>query len=152
MRALIALFALAVSAAAPAAAQYSVPMDQTGLLRLPEDASAIVVGNPAIADATMFDARTVFVSGRALGQTNIIALNAEGRVIYANDISVTQSMRQHVQVFNNTAQSSFICNPICHRVPVIGDEETVFTNVISQRGALRDAAGSATQRDAGDGN
>ncbi len=146
MRAFIALFALVMACAAPAAAQYSVPVDQAGLLRLPEDASAIVVGNPAIADATMFDARTVFVSGRATGQTNIIALNSEGRVIYANDVSVTQSVRQHIQVFNNVDQESFICNPICHRVPIIGDDPSVFTNINNQRAAIRDAADSATQR------
>lgn len=146
MRALFAAFALLAASAVPAAAQYTVPIDQAGLLRLPEDATAIVVGNPAIADATMFDARTVFVSGRAYGQTNIIALNADGQVIYANDVSVTQAIRNHVQVFNNNQQHSFVCDPICHRVPLIGDEPSIFTETNNQRGAIRDAADSATQR------
>ena len=148
MRALLALFALVLASTAPAAAQsYTVPMDQAGLLRLPEDAAAIVVGNPAIADATMFDARTVFISGRAYGQTNIIALNAEGRVIYANDVSVTHSTREHVQVFHNQAQESFVCNPVCRRVPLIGDADDIFTRTLNQRAGIRDAADSATQRD-----
>ncbi len=153
MRALIALFGLIVATAAPAAAQtYSVPIDQAGLLRLPEDASAVVVGNPAIADATMFDARTVFVSGRAFGQTNIIALNADGQVIYANDVSVVLASNSHVQVFNNTNQESFVCDPVCHRVPQIGDEESVFSRTDTQRAATRNAADSATQRDAATDN
>lgn len=143
MRALFAAIALFAASAGPAAAQYTVPIDQAGLLRLPEDATAIVVGNPAIADATMFDARTVFVSGRAYGQTNIIALNAEGQVIYANDVSVTQALRNHVQVFNNNQQHSFVCDPICHRVSLIGDEESAFSRTISQRDAVTNAAGNA---------
>lgn len=146
MRAVIALIALLAAFAAPAAAQpYSVPIDQAGLLRLPEDASAIVVGNPAIADATMFDARTVFVSGRAYGQTNIIALNAHGRVIYANDVSVTHSTREHVQVYHNRVQQSFICNPVCRPVPLIGDDPSLFSQSLNQRNSTRQAADSATQ-------
>lgn len=147
MRAVIAFLALLAAFAAPAAAQpYSVPIDQAGLLRLPEEASAIVVGNPVIADATMFDARTVFISGRAYGQTNIIALNAHGRVIYANDVSVTQSAREHVQVYHNQEQQSFICNPVCRPVPLIGDEDSLFTRSLNQRNGVREAADSATQR------
>jgi len=147
MRAVIALFALLTAVTASAAAQpYSVPIDQAGLLRLPEDASAIVVGNPAIADATMFDARTVFISGRAYGQTNIIALNAHGRVIYANDVSVTHTAREHVQVYHNQNQQSFICNPVCRPVPMIGDEDSLFTRSLSQRSSIGEAADSAAQR------
>ena len=147
MRALFALFSLLVAFSTPAAAQsYTVPIDQAGLLRLPEDAAAIVVGNPAIADATMFNARTVFISGRAYGQTNLIALNAHGQVIYANDISVNHTDREHVQVYHNIDQASFICNPVCRPVMVIGDAEDTFTATRNQRTGIREDADSATQR------
>jgi hypothetical protein len=153
MRALIALFALITSICAPAAAQtYSVPIDQAGLLRLPEDATAVVVGNPAIADATMFDARTIFVSGRAYGQTNIIALNSEGRVIYASDVSVTQVRREHVQVFHNNEAVSYVCNPVCRHVPAIGDRPDIFERTLGQRAGVRDEATGAAQNGGNDGN
>ena len=148
MRAVIALLALCTLASAPAAAQsYSVPIDQASLLRLPEDAAAIVVGNPAIADATLFNSRTVFISGRAYGQTNLIALNAHGEVIYANDLSVSQSDREHVQVFHNRVQTSFICNPVCSSIPLIGEERTYFDTIMNQREATAGAADGAAQRD-----
>ncbi len=144
MRAIIALFALCAALGAPAAAQsFSVPVDQSSILRLPEDASAIVVGNPAIADATLFNARTVFISGRAFGQTNLIALNAHGEVIYANDLSVSQSDREHVQVFHNRVQTSYVCNPVCSSIALIGDQREYFETIIRQREALAGSAGAA---------
>lgn len=159
MRAVIALFALCLASASAASAQsYSVPIDQASLLRLPEEASAIVVGNPAIADATLFNARTVFVSGRAYGQTNLIALNAHGEVIYANDVSVTQSDRQHLQVFHNNVASrehfpySYVCDPICRSVPLIGDDRTYFDRIDGQRERLSSAADEAASRDLSGGN
>jgi hypothetical protein len=105
MRAVIALLALVPpSRRPPPHRPYSVPIDQAGLLRLPEEASAIVVGNPAIADATMFDARTVFISGRALWPDQYDRAQRPWPVIYANDVSVTQSAREHVQVYHNQKQ------------------------------------------------
>lgn len=148
MRAVIALIALCAAISAPAAAQsYSVPIDQAGVLRLPEEASAIVIGNPAIADATLFNARTVFISGRAYGQTNLIALNAHGQVIYANDVSVTHSDREHVQVFHNGVQQSFVCNPVCRAVPLIGDDAAHFDAITGQRDAIAGAADGAASRE-----
>lgn len=150
MRALLALLAPLALAIAPAAAQtVTVPADHTGLVRLPQDAATIVVGNPAIADAMLYDSRTLFVSGRVFGQTNLIALNTEGRVIYAADISVTMSDRNHVQVVrNNTSelasvQHSFVCDPVCRAIPVIGDEADRFEALAQQRSTLSGAAQSA---------
>lgn len=151
MRALIALLApLALAVSAQASAQtVTVPADHTGLVRLPQDAATIVVGNPAIADAMLYDSRTLFVSGRVFGQTNLIALNADGRVIYAADVSVTLSDRNHVQVVRNnpteltSAQHTYVCDPVCRAVPVIGDEPGRFDAVSGQRNAVSGAAQSA---------
>lgn len=151
MRALIALLApLALAVSAPAGAQtVTVPADHTGLVRLPQEAATIVVGNPAIADAMLYDSRTLFVSGRVFGQTNLIALNAAGQVIYAADVSVTLSDRNHVQVVRNNpsnlsaAQHSYVCDPVCRAVPLIGDEPGRFDALTSQRSTLSDAAQAA---------
>jgi hypothetical protein len=67
-------------------------------------------------------------------------------VIYANDVSVTHTAREHVQVYHNQEQQSFICNPVCRPVPLIGDEDSLFTRSLNQRAGIRDAADSATQR------
>jgi hypothetical protein len=159
MRALIALLApLALAVTAPAGAQtVTVPTDHTGLVRLPQDAATIVVGNPAIADAMLHDARTLFVSGRVFGQTNLIALNAAGHVIYAADISVTMSDRDHVQVVRNRnsddliGQYTYVCNPVCRATLSIGDSPAHFEPTHGQRAnvseAARNAAGEASAQD-----
>jgi Flp pilus assembly secretin CpaC len=160
MRAVIASLALVVStlvfAPVPAAAQsVSVPVDHTGLVRLPQDAATIVVGNPAIADAMLYDSRTLFLSGRVFGQTNLIALNADGQVIYAADVSITMSERNHVQILRNStdesgvAQYTYVCDPVCRSSVTIGDDPTYFDTTDGQRSRVTAAATGAA--DAADG-
>ncbi|WP_199200482.1 pilus assembly protein N-terminal domain-containing protein [Alkalicaulis satelles] len=124
LRALITVIALAAMAVAPAAAQtFRVPADHAALIRLPGEAAAIVVGNPAIADANLYDARTIFITGKRFGRTNLIALNAEGRVLYTADLAVGGNDRGVVQVFRNTARASYVCAPDCQAIPVLADDE-----------------------------
>lgn len=150
MRALFAFIApLALVAAAPAWAQtVTVPADHAGLVRLSQDAETIVVGNPAIADAMLHGPRTVFVSGRVYGQTNLIALNSEGQVIMAADIAVTQSDRGHVEVLRGAtsdsavSQATYVCNPVCRPSLSVGDTPERFDTINAQRQAVTGAASS----------
>ena len=68
MRRIIAcLSLLALGAAAPALAQsrpLSVEIDHTARLNLRGAAASVVVGNPQIADVTVVDEHTLFISGR----------------------------------------------------------------------------------------
>ena len=120
-RFLFAVFISLVASATAYAHTYKVPANHAGLIRLPEDASALAIGNPEIADASLFDAKTILVTGKVYGTTNIIAMNASGQIIYTADLSVTQNDRGLVQVFHNTNRSSYICNPVCQTVPLLGD-------------------------------
>ncbi|MCC5995797.1 MAG: pilus assembly protein N-terminal domain-containing protein [Oceanicaulis sp.] len=123
LRALIAALALTALIAAPAAAQvFRVPADHAALIRLPGEAAAIVVGNPAIADANLYDARTIFITGKRFGRTNLIALNAQGRVLYTADLAVTGNDRGVVQVFRNNTRSSYVCAPDCQAIPTLADD------------------------------
>jgi Flp pilus assembly secretin CpaC len=121
-----ALFAAVLAAGLAAAAlanshTVKVPVDHAGLVRLPEAAAGVVVGNPDIADATLYDARTLLISAKVYGRTNLIAMNDAGQVIYTADIAVTQNERSLVQVFRNTARASLVCDPVCQVVALPGD-------------------------------
>jgi Flp pilus assembly secretin CpaC len=121
----IAALALAAACftAAPALAQvFRVPADHAALIRLPGEAAAIVVGNPAIADANLYDARTIFITGKQFGRTNLIALNAQGRVLYTADLAVTGNDRGVVQVFRNNTRASYVCSPDCQAIPTLADD------------------------------
>ncbi|MCC5982558.1 MAG: pilus assembly protein N-terminal domain-containing protein [Oceanicaulis sp.] len=138
---LASLIALA-SASAVHARPFEVPADHAALIRLPGDAAAIVVGNPHIADVMLYDARTIFVTGRVYGRTNLIALDDNGRVLYTSDLAVTASPRGQVQVFRNNQRMSYVCAPECQAVPLVGDEANWFDELARQQ-ADRVTAGSA---------
>jgi len=135
LRALFSLILLAALAGAASAQTFRVPADHAALIRLPGEAAAIVVGNPQIADASLYDARTIFITGKIYGRTNLIALNDAGRVLYTADLVVTQSERGLVQVFRNTERESYVCDPVCQAVPLIGDETGWASGVSAQQGA-----------------
>ena len=121
-----------------------IPSNHAGVVRLPEAAATVIVGNPAIADAALYDQRTLLVSGRAFGQTNVIAMNEAGQVIYTADLSITESNRSHVRVYRNNVQYSFVCDPECQSLPTVGDEPAWFEDMSGQRATQAgQAAGAA---------
>jgi Flp pilus assembly secretin CpaC len=119
---LIAIIASLTLTGLASAHPYRVPADHAGLIRLPDEAAALIIGNPEIADATLFDTKTILVTGKVFGRTNIIALNASGQIIYTADLTVTQNDRAMVQVFHNINQSSLICDPVCQTMTLIGGD------------------------------
>lgn len=146
----LAAAALSVLIAGPALADahtVRVPSNHAGLVRLPGDAATVIVGNPAIADAMLYDQRTLVVSGRAFGQTNVIAMDQTGDVIYAADLSVTESNRDHVRVYRNNVQYSFICDPECQSVPSVGDQPDWFDALSNQRATQAGQAEGAVEDD-----
>ncbi|MEQ8403669.1 MAG: pilus assembly protein N-terminal domain-containing protein [Oceanicaulis sp.] len=142
-----ALSALIASPALADAHTVRVPSNHAGLVRLPGDAATVIVGNPAIADAMLYDQRTLVVSGRAFGQTNVIAMDQTGDVIYAADLSVTESNRDHVRVYRNNVQYSFICDPECQSAPTVGDQPDWFDTLSNQRATQAGQAEGAVEDD-----
>ncbi len=67
-------------ALAPAAMAdpFKVKVDQTVTLKLNQAANSVVVGNATVADVTVHDARTLLVTGKAFGSTNLTVLDRAG--------------------------------------------------------------------------
>ena len=56
-----------------------VDLDYARILRLPEGAQTLVIGNPLIADVTMLkNNRLMVVTGKSFGATNLIILDNSG--------------------------------------------------------------------------
>ena len=114
---------LAFSATA-SAGSYSVQLNKTELLHLPESAAAVVVGNPNIADVSVHSSDTLFVLGRGYGSTNIIVLNSLGQTILNADVHVGAGAQAgQVRIFNGSVnkRQSFSCHPYCLPSPILGD-------------------------------
>src|ERR1700676_2806555 len=82
----------AVSAAAPAAArpdEIVVMLDRAKVVKLPEKAQTLVVGNPIIADVTLLKGGTMMViTGKGFGETNLVVLDAAGNLLTEEMIKV----------------------------------------------------------------
>ncbi len=64
-----------------------VTVDRAKVFRISSPASTVIVGNPAIADATVEDDVTLVLTGRSFGVTNLIVLDHEGNPIVDETIS-----------------------------------------------------------------
>lgn len=101
---------------------YSVELNKTEVVRLSEPASAVIVGNPKIADISVHSADTIFVLGRGYGQTNLIVLNGAGDTIMDTDIQVVSPVSVgNVRLYSGRARETYSCAPHCLPAPVLGD-------------------------------
>lgn len=148
IRHILALFTLATLTVAPAiAVELEVAPEHARVVRLPGDASAVIVGNPAIADALVHDRRTLVITGRVPGRTNVIAVDRVGRIIYSHDILVTPSTSGQVAFFRGPNRSTLTCGDVCEETPSVGDDADRFGVYFNQQ---QQRIGSG--RDAADGN
>lgn len=113
----------AVAAAAPAGATtLQVPIDHSVRLSVAGAAASVVVGNPSIADVTVVDSHTLFVSGRGFGATDVVVLDQLGRTIYAGEVSVGGPAMGHVAVYRGGDRTDLACSPSCQPATHIGSK------------------------------
>jgi len=115
-----ALYALAVLAALlPQAARADdmlrVNMDHARILKLDRPVSKVIVGNSQVADATVADPKTIVLTGRSFGTTNIVLLDADDNAIIDRRILVSIDEGNTVRVFRQTERSVLSCTPACEQ-------------------------------------
>ncbi len=125
-KAILALGAIALTPfaahAGSANGHYSVELNKTEVVYLPDNAGAVVIGNPLIADVSIHSANTIFVVGRGYGETNLVVLNAAGHKIMDADIQVVNNLPSHgVRLYNGKDRETYSCVPYCQPAPVLGD-------------------------------
>lgn len=100
----------------------NVELNKTQIVRLPQSASAVLIGNPDIADVTVHSRNTLFVVGRGYGETNLIVLGPDGREIMDADLTVVNSLPKNgVRLYNAKQRETYSCIPYCQPAPVLGD-------------------------------
>jgi Flp pilus assembly secretin CpaC len=99
-----------------------VDYDQSRVVRLDRPAKTVVVGNAAIADALLVNEKLVFVQGRMFGNTNIIAVDAEGNEVLNTGVTVGAPIVAQVTLYRGSAgQQNMACAPHCERTVTQGD-------------------------------
>ncbi len=109
-----------------------VTLDQAKVAQIPTGTTTLVVGNPSIADVTMLKGGTgMIVTGRGFGQTNLIAIDAQGAILDEKQIRVEPAHTVLV-VQRGNSRSSYFCHPWCLPEPQLGDDTNVFSEAASQ--------------------
>ncbi|WP_029418160.1 pilus assembly protein N-terminal domain-containing protein [Brevundimonas bacteroides] len=114
-RTLSALAAAALlSAAGVAQAQsLNVEIDRSSRISLRGAAASVIVGNPEIADVTVVDASTLFVTGKGYGVTEVVAVDALGRTLYQGEVVVTGGSTGSVRVWRGAQATEMACAASC---------------------------------------
>lgn len=109
---LVAVLALSGPALAQERA-LDVPLDQATRVQLRAPAGSVIVVNPNIADVTVTDARTLFITGKSYGLTEVIAVDALGRPLFQRQVKVSPGETGTVRVWRGAAASEFSCGARC---------------------------------------
>lgn len=112
-RLLIACIAMAIATPALAAPRTSVAIDQTARVNLKGSAASVIVGNPSVADVTVVDERTLYLSGRGYGITEVVVLDPLGRTIWQGEVVVTAPTAGAVTVYRGAHATDMACANAC---------------------------------------
>ena len=107
------LFAGTQPAVAQDGGRLTVQIDNIQRVQLGGAVSAVIVGNPAIADVTVVDQNTLFVTGKGYGVTEVVAVDAIGRTIFQRQIVVTGGTTGAVRVWRGAQSTEMACAGTC---------------------------------------
>ena len=93
-----------------------VKVDRAKVMRVSRPAQMIILGNPAIADATIKDSQTLIITGKQYGTTNLIVLDADGEPIADEVLRVTSALDSHVVIYKGNSRETMTCAPQCEPI------------------------------------
>lgn len=88
-------------------------LNHAKVLKLDRPVSKVIVGNAKVADATVADSRTIVLTGKAFGTTNLVLLDAEGNALLDERILVSIDEGNTVRMFRQTDRTVLSCTPSC---------------------------------------
>lgn len=124
----------------PAVNTVYIKLNFAKILNLGQPAGVVVIGNTGIADASLADDRTVVLSGKAAGSTNMIVLDNAGIKVADVLIHVTSDNGQVTTVYRGLSKETYSCKPYCEPVLSVGDQNDYFQTTKSQIDARKDFA------------
>jgi len=112
----------------------SVFLDQARMVKLPERAATVVVGNPLIADVTIQPGGVAVVNARGYGVTNFIVLDRTGTVLTEQLVTVKGPYAKTVVVHRGVRRETYSCAPFCEPRVTLGDAPGYFGDNLGQTG------------------
>ncbi len=92
----------------------NIEIDQAQRVQLRGPAGSVIVGNPAIADVTVVDSNTLYITGKGYGVTEIVAVDTIGRTVFQSQIVVTDGTGSgRVRVWRGGQATEMACAASC---------------------------------------
>jgi len=110
--------AVSGASAEPDGAALALVMDFSRIVTFDEPAKDIIFGNPEIVDGTLSDQRTMVLTPKRVGTTNLIVIGTSGREIANLTVGVAENSRRKVTVHSGDRQESFSCLGPCNPAPI----------------------------------
>jgi hypothetical protein len=107
-----------------------VDLDYARVIKLPEGAQTLVIGNPLIADVTTLkNNQLMVVTGKSFGSTNLIVLDRAGAEVGESVIRVVPA-NEYLTVQRGPHRESYSCNPEClPAISMTDDKEFMQRNI-----------------------
>jgi len=102
-----------VGVSAQAGSGIDVVLNQAKIVKLARSADTIVLGNPAIVDASVQDSTTIVLTGKGFGVTNLVVLDESGAAIIDEQVSVSRGTASSVRIYRRADIQTLSCTPYC---------------------------------------
>lgn len=137
------VLAAAVCLAQPSWSQtIGITLHKTEPLRFDQPVATVLIGNPEIVAVAVDSVRLVFLTGKQVGETNLLVLDRRGNEIVRYDVVVAPELDRHVTIHRGTdSPATMSCDPRCVGVanPDTGDGTATTSPVAATDGAAADA-------------
>lgn len=112
----------ALSARADEDGMMRVYLNHAKVLKLDRPVSKVIVGNAKVADATVADSRTIVLTGKAFGTTNLVLLDAEGNALLDERVLVSIDEGNTVRMYRQASRTVLSCTPSCEEHQALDGE------------------------------
>jgi Flp pilus assembly secretin CpaC len=138
-------FHVATSSALANERAIRVDIDYARIVKIPQGAQTLVIGNPLIADITMLkSSQLMVITGKSFGTTNLIVLDRSGAQVGESIVTVVPS-DDKVVVQRGMHRESLSCNPRCAKAVDLADDVQYMNTTIDAVKA-HDTAATSTRR------
>jgi Flp pilus assembly secretin CpaC len=109
----------------------AVVIDQARVISFAKPVKTLYVGNPTVVDVNMLDPQHAFILGKTFGETNMIALQADGTP-FSNQLVTVLNNGSAVTVNRGSDQFDYTCSRAhCETAPRPGDPKGYVDNTES---------------------
>lgn len=127
-------------------------MNKATVLQLPRNAATVIVGNPSVADVTVIRrTKHMVLTGKGFGETNLIALDSQGRSVGESVIRVAAPAHGLI-VQRGMERETWDCSPRCQPTFSLGDSAKFASENAAQMQTRNASAATSAQRAVASGN